>query len=129
MKQDVEVERRPAVADWDGSASPAAALARLGALLWSERLLLRQVRSQPSDDAQLRAAAARLSELELLRAMESELLAETLGLPPTASLLELAAAAPEPWSTILADHRGALLALSDALGPNVAQLSLAEFLR
>lgn len=129
MKQDVEVERRPAVADWDGSASPAATLARLGALLWSERLLLRQVRSQPSDDAQLRAAATRLSELELLRAMESELLAETLGVPPTASLLELAAAAPEPWSTILADHRGALLALTDALGPNVAQLSLAEFLR
>ena len=117
------------MADWDGSASPAAALARLGALLWSERLLLRQVRTQPSDDAQLLAAATRLSELELLRAMESELLAETLGLLPSASLLELAAAAPEPWSTILADHRGALLALSDALGPDVAQLSLAEFLR
>jgi hypothetical protein len=124
----VEVERRPAVAEWGGSANSAAALARLGTLLWSERLLLRRVRSQSLLPSQLRASAARLAELEVLRAMESELLAETLGLPPTATLAELAAAAPDPWATILADHRGALLALSDAVAPVVRQRSLADYL-
>lgn len=117
------------MAERGGPADSAAALARLGTLLWNERLLLRRVRSQPLLASQLGATAARLAELEILRAMESELLAEGLGLPPSATLAELAEAAPVPWSTILADHRGALLALSNAVAAVVTQRSLAEFLR
>jgi hypothetical protein len=128
MKYNVEVEGRPAVADRGGSASAAAGLARLGALLWNERVLLRQARSQPLGPDELHTAKARLSELELLRALETELLAETFGLLPTATLAQFIDAVPEPWPTILGDHRGALLALSDALSPLVWQRSLSEFL-
>ena len=46
---------------------------------------------------------------ELLRAVHVDAAAAELGLPSGPSLRVLAEAAPEPWSTLLADHRQAFL--------------------
>lgn len=46
---------------------------------------------------------------ELARAVEVESLATDLGLPPNASLRELAEAAPAPWRHILDEHRAGFL--------------------
>ena len=51
--------------------------------------------------------------IELLRAIEVDSLAEALGLPPSPSLAEVAAAAPAPWGSILDEHRIALRDLVD----------------
>src|SRR5687768_14505732 len=46
---------------------------------------------------------------ELARAVEVESLAGDLGLPPNASLRELAEAAPAPWRHILDEHRAGFI--------------------
>jgi hypothetical protein len=51
-----------------------------------------------------------LRRTELLRAVQADDVAIELGLAPGATLRHLVAAAPEPWQTILDDHRRALLA-------------------
>ncbi|MBV9593725.1 MAG: flagellar protein FlgN [Actinobacteria bacterium] len=61
---------------------------------------------------ELDAALGQLRATEVLRAMESDALAERLGQPATASLSELIAVADEPWSTILTEHRDALRQLT-----------------
>ncbi|WP_232677514.1 flagellar protein FlgN [Nocardioides sp. R-C-SC26] len=53
------------------------------------------------------ATLQQLRETEVLRAVAADLAAEQLGLAPNPALSELAAASPEPWSTVLADHREA----------------------
>jgi hypothetical protein len=63
-------------------------------------------------DDEIRAALERLRSGEVLRTAEVDELARTLGLPADVSLAELADAAPEPWSTLLTDHRAALRALA-----------------
>lgn len=65
--------------------------------------------AQADDD--VRAEVERLRAGELVRAAEVEELIRLLGLDPDASLAALAAAAPEPWSTLLTDHRTALRSL------------------
>ncbi len=49
----------------------------------------------------------RIREIEVLRALELDALAEELGLEPNPSLHEIAAASEEPWSSIWLDHREA----------------------
>ncbi len=63
-------------------------------------------------DDEVRAAVERLRNGELLRAAEVDELIQLLGLDAAASLGELAAASPEPWDTLLADHRTALRTLA-----------------
>ncbi|SDS42992.1 FlgN protein [Nocardioides scoriae] len=60
-----------------------------------------------------------LRETEVLRAVVSDEAAESVGLPPDASLRDLAAAAQEPWSSILDDHR----TVFQALGAEIAALA------
>ena len=50
-----------------------------------------------------------LRETEVLRAVASDEAAADIGLRPAATLGELAEAAPEPWATMLRDHRTALV--------------------
>ncbi len=49
----------------------------------------------------------RIREIELLRAVEVEAVAEQLGLEPNASLHRIADACDEPWTGIWLDHREA----------------------
>ena len=62
-------------------------------------------------DDEIRAVLDQLRSGELMRAVEVEELARLRGLDADASLAELAAASPEPWRTLLADHRAALRSL------------------
>ena len=48
-----------------------------------------------------------LRETEVLRATAADVAAAEIGCPPNPSLRQLADAAPEPWSTILHEHREA----------------------
>lgn len=100
----------------------------LAAVLWQERELLEdllyalvqqhhilaagQARWLPRADASVSAAARAVRGHEVLRAIEVENLVSMLALPATASLLEIADAAGEPWGTLLHDHRTALRTLA-----------------
>ncbi len=94
--------------------------------LWRERELLDLLAFKLEEEALLVEAgrtrwldrAARevdlllveLRRTELLRAVQADDLARDLGLAPGATLRAIAAAAGEPWATILDDHRRALVA-------------------
>lgn len=104
------------------------AFAGLSALLWHERevlelllfkltaqqLILRagELRWVAASDAEVRAALQRLREFDVLRALETQALARALGVSEDASLREVAQVAPEPWASLLADHRQALQELT-----------------
>ncbi len=62
-------------------------------------------------DAEVRAVLDRLRLGEVARAAETQAMARALGTPPDTTLAELADVAPEPWSTLLGEHRGALRGL------------------
>lgn len=66
----------------------------------------------PRADRQVRAAMARLQLAEVARAAETGAALAAIGLSAEASLAELADAAPEPWTTVLHDHRVALRSLA-----------------
>lgn len=99
-------------------------LAGISALLWDERDLLGhllfklveerlvltsgQTRWLAKADDELRAAAADLQGVELLRAAGVDALSRHLGVPIGTTLRGLAEQAPEPWSSILTAHREAL---------------------
>lgn len=53
-----------------------------------------------------------IRQVEVVRATESQVVALDLGLPADASLGELAAAAPTPWSELLRQHRQAFITLT-----------------
>jgi transposase len=53
---------------------------------------------------------------ELLRAVEVDAHAAEVGLPPSPSLHDLAAASPAPWRELLIAHRDALIELTTAIG-------------
>lgn len=113
------------------------ALASLAAILWEERtqlerLLYRLVGQQliltagqtrwlGHADTDVTAAMTVLKDAEVLRAIEVESIAAKLGVASDVSLAELAAAAPEPWSTTLHDHRSALRALAVEIDTTVAE--------
>jgi FlgN protein len=62
-------------------------------------------------DAEVRAALERLRLGEVARAAEAQAMARALGMPLETTLAELADVAPEPWATLLREHRSALRAL------------------
>jgi hypothetical protein len=66
--------------------------------------------SHASDE--LHVVLEELRHVELLRAVEVDAVAPTLGLPPSPSLAELAAACPAPFDELLLQHREALLELA-----------------
>jgi hypothetical protein len=54
----------------------------------------------------------RIRQTEVLRALHADAAAGALGLSPNSSLASLGAAAPEPWRSLLRDHRAAFLQLT-----------------
>jgi hypothetical protein len=102
----------------------AAGLSSLCTMLWQERVSLEvilfklveeQLVAARGDarflrlaDEELREAAGILQENEVLRAAETQMVARMLGLPPDASLAEIAERADEPWPDLLLEHRDAL---------------------
>jgi hypothetical protein len=109
-------------------------------LLWREREILEQVlfkvvqerlvleagetRWLQAANRELEAAVRELRVSEVLRSAETTVLAEELGLSDNASLSELAGAAPEPWSSILLEHRDALRQLTLEIDDATAQSRL-----
>jgi hypothetical protein len=105
--------------------SKAMDFSEVSALLWRERetlelLLFKLVEEQliiSSGQTRWLAHANReietvLSELrttEVLRALEVDTLADELGLAAGPSLLALSEVAPQPWDTLLLEHRQALV--------------------
>src|SRR5690349_19779762 len=64
----------------------------------------------------------RIREIELLRAVEVEAVAEVLGLEPNASLHQIADACDEPWTSIWLDHREAFTMITT----QIQQLSVSN---
>lgn len=105
----------------------APAFGTASALLWSlrealERVLFKLVEEQlvltsgstrwlHHADEEVRVAISALQAGEVVRAMELDELARSLGMPDDASLADFAEAAPESWRLVLSDHRSALRAL------------------
>lgn len=101
--------------------------AEVSTMLWRERdalqlLLFKLVEEQlivssgrtrwlPQANEEIEFALEQLRGTEVLRAAETDAIAEELGLPSPATLAQLEAAADEPWATLYADHRRALVAL------------------
>ena len=56
-----------------------------------------------------------MREIEVLRAVEVDAYAETVGLGPSPSLRDLALASPEPWQELLIAHRDALVELTSEI--------------
>jgi hypothetical protein len=69
-------------------------------------------------NTEIELAVTDLRVVEVLRSAEADSLAAELGISSSPSLGQIAAAAPEPWGSILAEHRDALRAL-------VAEIDLA----
>jgi hypothetical protein len=63
----------------------------------------------------LAAAIDELRATEVLRSAEADALARVLGPSCGATLAELAAAAPEPWASMLLEHRDALREITAAI--------------
>jgi hypothetical protein len=98
---------------------------KLSLILWRERELL-ELLAYKLELEQLVLASGRtrwlanatreveevletLRETEVLRAVAADEVADELGLPPASTLSTLAETAPEPWQSILHDHRTAFL--------------------
>lgn len=93
----------------------------LSAVLWRERELLETLlfkleveqlvlatgrsRWLPSAAREIEEVLDAIREVELVRAVEADALAATLGLQPNPSLREIAEACDEPWRGIWLDHR------------------------
>lgn len=82
--------------------------------LEEEQLLLARGRTRwlPHAAREVETVLDRIREAELLRAVEADEVADSLGLETNPSLRALAEATPEPWRTILLDHRDAFAAVS-----------------
>ena len=81
--------------------------------LVSEQLIVSSGRTRwlAQANEEIEFALEQLRGTEVLRAAETDALAEQLGLPVPVTLAQLADASEEPWATLYADHRQALLAL------------------
>jgi len=104
------------------------ALADLSSLLWRQRELLELLVFKLEEEQMMLASGRskwlahatreveavldQIRRTEVLRAAEADAVARELGLAPNPSLADLAAAAPEPWASLLRDHRQAFLALT-----------------
>lgn len=105
---------------------------RLSTVLWRERELLDQLHYRleveqlvlASGRSRWLAAAARdvdsllstIRETEVLRAVAADAAAEAVGMTSNPSLSALVEAAPEPWSSILGEHRQAFLEVTADIG-------------
>jgi hypothetical protein len=101
--------------------------AEVSTMLWRERdalqlLLFKLIEEQlivnsgrtrwlPQANEEIEFALEQLRGTEVLRAAETDAIAEELGLPSPATLTQLGAAADEPWATLYGEHRRALLEL------------------
>ena len=100
------------------------AFSTVASMLWSERevlekLLFKLVEEQlivssgstrwlHKADDELRAAVEEMRAGEIVRSAEVDTLVRRLGLPVETTLAQLAEFAPEPWGTVLLEHREAL---------------------
>jgi len=93
-------------------------LERLVYRLECEQLLLAAGRTRflANATAEVETLVSELRVLELQRASISEQTALAAGMPPSATLEELAAGAQPPWTGVLLEHREALLVLTRELG-------------
>lgn len=103
----------------------------LSAVLWKERHLLELLLFKLEEEQLLLAAGRNrwlpratrevelvldeLRHVELERAMSLDAVAAEMGLAADVSLRALAAAAAPPWCGLLAEHRGAFLALTEEI--------------
>jgi hypothetical protein len=108
------------------------AAAELNSVLWRERELLESLlffleteqlmlaggrtRWLARTSAEIEQTTAALRETEIVRAVVADRIAAELGLGADPSLSALAAAADEPWTTILDDQREAFLDLTTQIG-------------
>lgn len=113
-------------------------LQEISTALWQERHLLEMLLFKLEEEHLLLAGGrtrwlaratnevemvlARIREAELVRAMEVEHVAPSLGLPPGPTLSALAAAVDAPWDGILGDHRDAFRELT----AEIAQMAAAN---
>jgi hypothetical protein len=74
-----------------------------------------QTRWLVAANSEIELAVNDLRVMEVMRCAEADRLAERLSLAPGATLADLAAAAPEPWGSILAEHRDALRDLASEI--------------
>lgn len=81
--------------------------------LISEQLIVSSGRTRwlAQANEEIEFALEQLRGTEVLRAAETDALAEQLGLSAPVTLAQLAEASEEPWATLYTDHRQALLAL------------------
>lgn len=107
------------------------ALGEVAATLWREREVLEDLlyaltvenlvltaghpRWLARADAAVSAAAQALREHEVLRAVGVDALRRFAGDGHDVSLADLAARSPQPWPTVLVDHRIALLELTEQI--------------
>ena len=82
-----------------------------------QRLLLQAGRTQWLSHAtrEVEMVLEQLRRAELERAGRVEAACRELGLPPLASLRQLAAAAPEPWDGVLRRHREAMAGMAEEI--------------
>jgi len=101
--------------------------AEVSTMLWRERdalqlLLFKLVTEQlivssgntrwlSQANSEIEFALEQLRGTEVLRAAETDAIADELGLPAPITLAQLEAAADEPWATLYGEHRRALLEL------------------
>lgn len=101
--------------------------AEVSTMLWRERDALQfllyklvteqlivtsgQARWLAQANEEIEFALEQLRGTEVLRAAETDALADQLGIPSPATLAQLESVADEPWSTLYAEHRRALLDL------------------
>jgi hypothetical protein len=106
-------------------------LTEVSNILWRERQLLELLLFKLEEEQLLLAAGrsrwlahatrevetvlGEIKRVEQTRSEEVCKLAVSLGLAPTASLRELAEAAPAPWNTVFGDHREAFLAATQEI--------------
>ena len=108
----------------------------VASVLWQQREAMQLLAQALATGGDVRAALQEFRLGEVFRAAEVEDLARLLGLPDEVSLTDLAAAAPEPWRTMLTDHWAALQQLYTEVTARAAvadvriwQQSLDDFLR
>ena len=85
--------------------------------LEEEQLILTSGKTQWLNHAtrEVESVLDRIREAELGRALEADEAARAAGLEPGASLLELAAASPDPWNELLREHHAAFVDLTDQI--------------
>ncbi|GAB2729250.1 flagellar protein FlgN [Nocardioides pakistanensis] len=103
----------------------------LSAVLWRERELLEtllfkleveqlvlatgRTRWLSSAAREIEEVLDAIREIELVRAVEADALAATLGLQPNPSLREIAEACDEPWRGIWLDHRESFTTVAEEI--------------